>query len=333
MTQIREWSKVDANTFENQIKPLNQPAVLRGLVIDWPLVEHARQGNQELTQYLCGFDNKTPVYTVVGQPDIEGRFFYNDALDGVNHQQVQANFSATLQQICELPQAGAKHAVAIQAASVSDTLPGLEQENNLSLLGEQVAPTMWLGNQALVAPHFDVRDNIACVVAGQRKFTLFPPEQIANLYPGPMLSAPGGVPISMVDIRKPDLEKFPQFEVAMQASQVATLDPGDAIYIPMPWWHAVESLADLNVLINYWWGGLQGAGALSPNNALLLSLMTISQLEPQQRAAWQHFFDYLVFRNSSDPTAHLPPELNDVITNLSPQQQSYVRQLLMERLT
>ena len=64
---------------------------------------------------------------------------------------------------------------------------------------------MWLGNRAIVAPHYDIHDNLACVVAGRRKFNLFPPEQIENLYPGPTLVTPGGVPVSMVDLNQPDM--------------------------------------------------------------------------------------------------------------------------------
>ena len=34
---------------------------------------------------------------------------------------------------------------------------------------------------------------------------------------------------------------------------VADLEPGDAIYIPALWWHAVQATGELNVLVNYWW--------------------------------------------------------------------------------
>ena len=55
---------------------------------------------------------------------------------------------------------------------------------------------VWIGNAVTVAPHFDVSENIACVVAGRRRFILFPPEQTANIYPGPMDVTPAHVPIS-----------------------------------------------------------------------------------------------------------------------------------------
>jgi quercetin dioxygenase-like cupin family protein len=33
----------------------------------------------------------------------------------------------------------------------------------------------------------------------------------------------------------------------------AELSPGDAIFIPMGWFHHVEALERFNVLVNYWW--------------------------------------------------------------------------------
>ena len=119
--------------------------------------------------------------------------------------------------------------------------------NQLNLIcGWAIAP--------VVAPHYDINDNLACVAAGSRKFTLFPPDQINNLYLGPTLNTPAGVPISLVDIRDPDLKRFPKYTQALDAGFEATLNAGDAIFIPALWWHGVESLETLNILVNYWWG-------------------------------------------------------------------------------
>ena len=52
LNQIAVWHQVDKALFENEIKPLGQPAVLKGLVKKWPLVEIATESNASLLQYL-----------------------------------------------------------------------------------------------------------------------------------------------------------------------------------------------------------------------------------------------------------------------------------------
>ena len=57
---------------------------------------------------------------------------------------------------------------------------------------EGVPPRLWLGNAIKVATHYDQMENIGIVVTGRRRFTLFPPEQVANLYMGPIELTPAG---------------------------------------------------------------------------------------------------------------------------------------------
>ncbi len=61
-------------------------------------------------------------------------------------------------------------------------------------------------------------------------------------------------------------------------------------------------------------------------------MLTIAQLSPAQRESWRHFFDYFVFKTGQDPAAHLPNDLNDIVTTLSQEQRASVYQFLAERL-
>ena len=79
----------------------------------------------------------------------------------------------------------------------------------MPLLDPGVLPRLWLGNSLRTATHFDYASNIAVHVAGAKTFTLFPPDQAANLYPGPLDFTPAGEPISMVDFDAPDLVRYP----------------------------------------------------------------------------------------------------------------------------
>ena len=117
------------------------------------------------------------------------------------------------------------------------------------------------------------------------------PDQIANLYIGPLDFAPTGAAMSLVSLRSPDFEKFPRFRDALAAAQVADLGPGDAIYIPPLWWHHVESLESFNVLVNYWWHDFAGEGASADSafDALLHGILSIRKLPPATRCAWAAF--------------------------------------------
>ena len=86
-----------------------------------------------------------------------------------------------------------------------------------------------------------------------------------------------GQSISLVDFAKPDFEAYPKFRQALDAAQVVELEPGDAILIPSMWWHHVESLDDMNILINYWWRNTP-AYMGSPVNVLQHAIMGIRDL-------------------------------------------------------
>ncbi|WP_439105524.1 cupin-like domain-containing protein [Congregibacter sp.] len=324
------WKDVTRAEFEAEVVPLYKPAVFRGLVRDWPAVSCNRESPAALLDYLVARDSGKPVYTIVGDPRISGRFFYDEQFRGVNFGNVASGLRSTVEHLLRACDLSAPPAIAVQAADVEETLPGFTQENTLELLDHETKPTFWLGNRAVVAPHFDVKDNIACVVSGRRRFTLFPPEQIHNLYLGPILGAPGGVPISTVDIRAPDLDRFPRYAEALDSAMQVVLEPGDAIYIPAPWWHAVESLENINLLVNYWFSGVPASG-VSPKDSLLHSIMGLRGLPDAQRSAWGHFFNYYLF-DDRDVTEHWPPGVHDVVSGMSQEQKTSLMAFLRDSL-
>ena len=225
-------------------------------------------------------------------------------------------------------------AVAVQSAPVPECLPGFAEANRLALLDESVEPRIWLGNAVVTPAHFDESSNIACVVAGKRRFTLLPPGQVSNLYIGPLDFAPTGTPISMVSFREPDYEKFPRFREAEAASFVADLEAGDAIYIPPLWWHHVESLAKYNILVNYWWREAAGGADKSNSalNVLLLALLSLKHLPPDQRDAWRQLFDHYIFKAADADVEHIPGNRRSVLGEISPKLAAEVKAFLVSQL-
>ena len=330
MLAVTELESITEKVFFEQIVPAQQPVVIRGLVEQWPLCAW-HDNHPSFAQALQVRDSGHRCYTIVAPPQARGRFFYGDRLRGQNFAKTQSNLSDALSHIAAQAGSTEPHAIALQAVAANAAINQFSDDHPtpLSLPAE---PTMWLGTPGLVAAHFDLHDNLACVVHGQRRFHLFPPEQATNLYLGPTLDAPGGVPISLVDVRAPDLVKFPKFAEAQAQGQLVTLHAGDALYIPSPWWHAVESLDEVNLLVNYWWteGVEPDIGA---NQSLMHSMLSIAQLSPHKRRAWRALFDHLVFRLEHDPSSHLPDDLKDIVTTMTDEQRRSVFQYLASALS
>jgi mannose-6-phosphate isomerase-like protein (cupin superfamily) len=322
---IREYEAVDRRRFREEIRPLGQPAVLRGLGADWPAVQAGREGDEATVAYLLGCRPARRVNAIVGGPEIAGRFFYNAALDGFNFTRGETALDVFLGRLLRDRAAERPYAMAVQSEEIPDLLPGFVDANRIDLVDPAVVPRIWIGNAIRVAPHFDLKENVGMVVAGRRRFTVFPPDQIANLYPGPLELAPAGTPVSMVDIASPDLAAYPRFAEAMAHAQAAELAPGDAIYLPFQWWHAVDSLDPVSILVNYWWS--EAAAELgNPYDVLVHALYTLKPLPPEQRAAWRRMFDHYVF--TDDPAAHVPASARGVLGEQSPALRARMRATL-----
>jgi hypothetical protein len=330
--QVREWRDVDLATFKNEILPENKPAVLRGLLKDWPAVQAGLYSNRSLCDYIRQFDGGRPIETLLGDASIGGRFFYTDDLAGVNFERKFEPLSATLETLLLHIDDPEPPAIFIQSASIPEFLPKFAEENATALAGPGAVPRIWVGNSISVATHYDISDNIACVVGGRRRFTLFPPEQICNLYVGPIHFTLAGQPVSMVALDQPDLMRYPRFEQALATAQVAELEPGDAIFIPYFWWHNVKSLERFNVLVNYWWDDAKSKFG-SPYDCLLHGFLTLRQLPANQRAAWRAVFDHYVFQTDADPVAHLPPERRGALGEMTPELAAHIKSALLKRLS
>jgi hypothetical protein len=332
---VPEWHEPDDVAFREEVLSRCRPAVLRGAVRRWPAVQAALASTAGLAVYLASFDNGHPVDAILMPPQAGGRIAYNEAMDGFNFVRNKLPVSAILEQLSRYALFESPPSVAVQSAKIADCMPRFAADNALTLLGPAVQPRIWIGNRVTVPAHFDEAQNVACVVAGRRRFTLFPPEQVANLYVGPLDFAPTGAAMSMVELATPDLARFPRFSEALAAAQAAELGPGDAIYIPPLWWHHVDSLdRTLNVLVNYWWSGAQHGidGGSSAMDCLLHGLLSVKPLPPEQRASWAALFDHYVFRANGDEVAHIPERRRGVLAALSPAAARRLKDVLIARL-
>jgi hypothetical protein len=328
---IRELAGMDPQALPDEVLQATQPVVLRGLVANWPVVRAGIESAQAASAYLRRFYRDATVNALLGAPEIGGRFFYNENLSGFNFRPAMLKLDTVLDEIARHQHAAKPPAIYVGSTTVDTCLPGFRTENDLDLGDRQPLVSVWIGNRTRIAAHHDLPDNIACVAVGHRRFTLFPPSELDNLYVGPLDFTPAGQAISLVDFAQPDFEKFPKFADALKNAQVAELGPGDAIFIPSMWWHHIESLDSLNVLVNYWWR--QSPGYMdSPMNALMLAIMSVRDLPKEQRNAWHNLFRRYVFEADESTAAHIPEQARRVLAPLDAEAARELRARLLKKL-
>jgi hypothetical protein len=334
-TRVLEGISADAIPYEKLMRE-ERPTILKGVARDWPLTIKGLESPEAAMDYISGFYQGRPVVGYTCAPDLNGRYFYNDDISGLNFKRERVLLGDVLHLIRkELGHSGSP-SYYIGSTDADLYFPGIRADNDLVLnaaMFEHNSPivSLWIGNRTTATAHYDMSNNIACCIVGKRRFTLFPPEQIANLYPGPLEPTPGGQVVSMVDFQNPDFEQHPRFRDALEAAEVAELEPGDALFYPALWWHHVEALSDFNTLVNYWWNTSPGY-IDTPQNTLLHGLLSLRDRPEQEKRAWKALFDYYVFGPAELPGAHLPEHAKGDLAPMDEARARRLRAKLLQRL-
>lgn len=329
-TRVIEGIEPNAVPYDD-LMAAGQPVVLKGLVHDWPLV---RLGSPaDAADYLKSFYQGRPVVVFIGQPEHNGRFGYTEDVTQLDFESDQGPLDEYLDIIMALLEEDEAPTFYIGSTDVDTFLPGFRAENDLVLnhaMFEANPPLVgaWIGNRSTALAHYDMSNNIACCLVGRRRFTLFPPEQIQNLYPGPLEPTPGGQVLTMTNIAAPDFERFPGLREALAAAEVAELEPGDMLFYPAMWWHEVEALDGFNVMVNYWWN-TSPQFMDTPQNTLLHALLSLRDRPDHEKRAWRAVFDYYVFGPADRAGEHLPEAARG---NLGPMDEMKARRLRAQLL-
>lgn len=107
---------------------------------------------------------------------------------------------------------------------------------------------LWFSFEDRITPlHFDREHNLFLQIRGKKRFTLFSPEQSLLLYPATAL---GKDHFSLVDVLNPSLKAHPAY--AHASSSQINLTAGDALILPMYWWHHVQSFGT-SLGVSVWW--------------------------------------------------------------------------------
>ncbi|ETN41214.1 uncharacterized protein HMPREF1541_03149 [Cyphellophora europaea CBS 101466] len=150
-------------------------------------------------------------------------------------------------------------------------LPGIEQEDDT-----EIHTNIWFGPAWTISPlHHDPYHNILCQVVGKKYIRLYSPHVSAHLQamskadPAPHVNEPnpdrdleGEATIDMsntstIDVAAMEISPDEDWdEVYPGISKVPYLDcvlsAGQALYIPIGWWHYVRSCST-GISVSYWW--------------------------------------------------------------------------------
>jgi hypothetical protein len=106
---------------------------------------------------------------------------------------------------------------------------------------------IWLGSGGNTSYlHFDPLFNMLAVLKGRKHFALISPRQTSHVYPLYYRDPLG----SAVNLKQPDYSRHPRLRDAEYS--IATLEAGEAIYVPPGWWHFVTS-EGVNIAVSMWW--------------------------------------------------------------------------------
>jgi hypothetical protein len=323
--------QVSAADLDACLKTADSPFVVRGLVAEWPLVKAGLESAASARAYLLDHRRDRAFTVNIGEPGAGDRLFYNQSM-GMNFRTGRAGLPEIFAGIDANEDKRDAPVIYLSSIDVNGYFEGLHEANHVELGDRQPIESIWIGTRTRIAAHNDFPSNLACCAVGRRRFTLFPPDQFANLYVGPLDFTPAGRPVSMVDLRNPDFDAYPRFREALKSAQVAELEPGDAIFIPSMWWHHVEALDPFNVLVNYWWRDTPRFLA-QPQDALNHAILAVRDLPERERQLWRQMFEHYVFGDPAAASAHIPEAARGILAPLDSENAGRIRANLLRSLS
>src|SRR6186713_3050574 len=153
---IESHLHVDRQRFEEEIVPSARPAVLKGLVADWPIVRAARESRVALARAVKDLDNGREPFVLEAPADAHGRIFYRDDLAAFNFTRRPAGLSATVDRLLGFAETPDAPALFLESMPARDYLPDFAGAHPMPLLGERAEPRVWIGNAVKVNTHFDL---------------------------------------------------------------------------------------------------------------------------------------------------------------------------------
>lgn len=240
--------------FRDLVDAAVAPFVVSGLMSRWELSAALSKIPDPLEKcdYLGRTAAQTVKYTVL-PPEQQGSLGLDEKQQpNFSFGSGEGTFPQFMNEVKTYITTPAKGNLYLQSTPIEEFNPKLGKLEMFEGFTPLTQPRFWIGTGAqFVSLHNDPFRNIVAVFAGRKRVILFPPEALPYLYMAPFDRRIGTVLASLVDVFRPDFEKFPLLEKALKMARVAIVNPGEFLYMPPFWWHAVEG-EGFNVGLNCW---------------------------------------------------------------------------------
>lgn len=245
-SSIQVLSSIDQLQAEYVLR--NRPALLQGALTDWPPIckwcndAYLREAGADCTVTARRVHARSGSCVESGAYETE-TISWPTLIDSLAEAQAQLGSSTSAPYYAA--QLRLRTALPVLYA---DTRPEPACVRALGTIWRN-APSAYFGCGSRTPLHFDLLENIFCVVAGVKHVALWHPAHGELLYPG----ADGDASRSLADVFAPDLVRFPHLARAESEALHVDVRAGDALYIPLGWWHAVSTPArERSISVSFW---------------------------------------------------------------------------------
>ena len=113
------------------------------------------------------------------------------------------------------------------------------------------AANLWISHKGVFTQsHFDELENFNIALEGRKRFVLSPPGSW-EYYPRSLVRGFGDKSQAF-DFDDVSPQRFPRLVSKLAQRRELILEPGQMLYLPLGWWHQAESLAEMNINMNFW---------------------------------------------------------------------------------
>lgn len=284
-----------------------RPAVFRHPEADGELIEAGRKSPDELLGILRSRAGERKVAAARIVPGVRGRLTRADAAGAVAAwSPVGVPLADVIDEMAAPQPDGSR--ILVRGVPVDEVLGEIDALTRLSLRPE-VPGRLWLGNATGCDVRADQFHAILWPFLGRIRIRLFAPSELPHLRPGPLDGTHMNAPLALLD---PEAPPDAATAAAVERSLEVELSPGDALFVPVYWWHSFVAQERFG-FVAHLWSDLDARRMKGAMGAFWQGMLALRELPPAHREHFERLFEHFVFERNGPPMPHLPAAEQGVV--------------------